>query len=356
MRDRIDKLRTIIPDENTGFLITSEANRFYFSNFRSSAGAVFVTKNTAMLLVDFRYAEAAEKSVGGFIDVVCYKKIFDSINELVIKENIKAVIIEDDFVTVSSLEKYKVEIKAEVIANFHLSEKILDFRMIKTNYEIEKIRTAQKTTEKSFLELLNFVKVGVSERALAVELEYLMKKNGAERAAFDIISISGKNTSLPHGIPSDNMLSNGDFITFDIGSVYDGYHSDMTRTLAVGHASDEMQMVYDIVLNAHLKAAGYIKEGNTCADVDNAARDYIKSQGYGEYFGHTTGHGVGLEIHEKPTVYFTNDTVLRSGMIITNEPGIYLPDKFGVRIEDMYLVTENGYEDLATLDKELIIL
>ncbi len=356
MRDRIDKLRAVIPDDNTAFLITSDVNRFYFSDFRSSAGAVFVTKNTATLLVDFRYAEAAEKSVGALIDVVCYKKLLDSINELIIQENIKAVIVEDDFVTVSSFEKYKVEIEAEIIADFHLSEKILDFRMIKTSDEVVKIKTAQKITEKSYLELLNFVKVGVSERALAVELEYLMKKNGAERTAFDIISISGKNTSLPHGVPSDNMLRNGDFITFDIGSVYDGYHSDMTRTLALGHVSDEMQRVYNIVLNAHLKATEYIKEGNTCADVDIAARDYIKSQGYGEYFGHTTGHGVGLEIHEKPTVYLTNDTVLRSGMIITNEPGIYLPDKFGVRIEDMYLVTENGYEDLATLDKELIIL
>lgn len=356
MLSRIDKLRAILPDDKSAFLITSDINRLYYSGFRSSAGAVFITKKSATLLVDFRYFEAAEKSVGNAIDVLCFKKLFDSLNEIIDKEDIKGVIIEDDFVTVSSFRKLKNDIKAEVISDFLLSDKILDFRMIKSSDEIDKVRTAQRITEKSYLELINYVKAGISEKELATELEYLMKKNGAERIAFDIISISGKNTSLPHGVPSDKPLENGDFITFDIGSVYDGYHSDMTRTIALHSVTDEMREIYDIVLNAHLDAAGYIKQGNTCADVDNAARNYIKERGYGEYFGHSTGHGVGLEIHEKPTVYLTNNTVLKSGMIITNEPGIYLPDKFGVRIEDMYLVTDNGYEDLATIDKELLIL
>lgn len=356
MLNRIDTLRNILPDSNTAVLITSNVNRFYYSGFRSSAGAVFISKNSAVLLVDFRYYEAAAKSVGSLIDVICYKKLFETINELIVNDNIKAVVVEDEFVTISSLQKYKDEIKANIISDFNLSEKILDFRMIKSSFEIERIKKAQIITEKSYIELLNFVKAGVSERRLAVELEYLMKRNGAERVAFDIISISGKNTSLPHGVPSDKPLENGDFITFDIGSVYDGYHSDMTRTVALGCASDEMKEVYSVVINAHQKACEVIKQGNTCADVDNAARNYISEKGYGEFFGHTTGHGVGLEIHEKPTVYLTNDTILKSSMIITNEPGIYLPDKFGVRIEDMYLVTENGYEDLATIDKELIIL
>lgn len=356
MLERINKLRELLPDEHSGALITSDVNRFYFSGFKSSEGAVFVTSHSAALLVDFRYFEAAQSNVGSKINVICYKKLFDTLNEIILNENIKSVIIEDDDVTVNRLSAFRKEIKAEIVADFQLSDKILDLRMIKTQVEIEKIVTAQKITEKSYLQLLNSIKPGITERELAVELEYLMKKNGAEKVAFDLITISGKNTSLPHGEPSDKKLCNGDFITFDIGAVYDGYHSDMTRTIALGYATDEMREIYDIVLEAHLQAADKIKTGNTCADVDNAARDYIVSKGYGEYFGHSTGHGVGIEIHEKPTVYLTNDTILKDGMVITNEPGIYLPDRFGVRIEDMYLVTDNGYKDLTLIDKELIIL
>lgn len=356
MLDRVNKLRELLPDEHSAVLITSDVNRFYFSGFRSSAGAVFITRDSSTLLVDFRYYEAAKSSVGSKIDVICYKKLFDTLNDIILDKNIKNVIIEDDDVTVNRLSAFQKEIKAEIVTNFQLSDKILDLRMIKTQAEIDKIVTAQKITEKSYQELLNYIKQGVTERELAVELEYLMKKNGAERIAFDLITISGKNTSLPHGVPGDKTLCDGEFITFDIGAVYEGYHSDMTRTVALGYATDEMREVYDIVLEAHKKAANTIKVGNACADIDNAARDYIISKGYGEFFGHSTGHGVGLEIHEKPTVYLTNDTILKTGMVITNEPGIYLPDKFGVRIEDMYLVTDNGYKDLALIDKELIIL
>lgn len=282
--------------------------------------------------------------------------MFDSVNDILADENIKSFIIEDNFVTVSQLKQIKSNINVDVSEDFGLSDKISDIRTIKSKNEIEKIETAQKITEKSYLDLLNYVKPGVSEKKLAVELEYLMKLNGAEKIAFDIISISGKNTSLPHGVPSEKLLNDGDFVTFDIGAIYDGYHSDMTRTIALSSVTDEMLKVYDTVLSAHKLAAGSIKPDITCAKVDLCARDYIDKMGYGSYFGHTTGHGVGLEIHEKPTVYKTNDFKLKSGMIITVEPGIYLPDKFGVRIEDMYLVTDDGCVDLASIDKELLIL
>ena len=356
MRDRLDNIRSLFKEDGVAFLITSHINRFYYTGFKSSAGAVFVTADKAFLLVDFRYVEAARKFVNDAVEVICYKKLTDSINDLVSLNKVKKVIIEDEDVTVSRLSTLSKELKATIETDFKLSDKILDFRMIKSKDEIEKIKTAQKITEKSYLELLNFVKLGVSERKLQLELEHLMKLNGAERVAFDLITISGENTSLPHGVPTNRVLKNGDFITFDIGAVFDGYHSDMTRTIALGYVSDKMQEVYDIVLDAHKTAAFKIKSGNTCADVDKAARNYIASKGYGDFFGHSTGHGVGLEIHEKPTVYMTNDTVLKPGMVITNEPGIYLPEKFGVRIEDMYLVTDKGNEDLAFIDKELIIL
>ncbi len=356
MRDRLVELRSLLKEDNVAFLITSDVNRFYYTGFKSSAGAVFVTVDKAFLLVDFRYIEAAKKCSSSNIEVICYKKLTDSINELIATNKIEKVIIEDEDVTVSRLSVLAGDINAEIITDFKLSDKILGFRMIKSKDEIDKIKVAQKITEKSYLELLNFVKEGVSERQLQLELEHLMKLNGAERIAFDLITISGENTSLPHGVPTDRELKKGDFITFDVGAVYDGYHSDMTRTVALGFADEKMQEVYNIVLEAHKMATLKIKAGNTCADVDKAARDYITSNGYGDYFGHSTGHGVGLEIHEKPTVYMTNDTVLKTGMVITNEPGIYLPGEFGVRIEDMYLVTDNGYVDLAFIDKELIIL
>lgn len=356
MHNRISKLREMIVDSSVGILITSNINRFYFTSFNSSSGALFVTSSTATLLVDFRYFEAASNLCDGSFDVVCYRKLSDYLNDIINDLQIKSVIIEDAEVTVKQLRELRNNIKADIVSDYSLSDKILDMRMYKSVDEIDKIKKAQSITEKSYLELLNYVKVGVSELSLANEFEHLVKLNGGQRVAFDVISISGRNTSLPHGVPSDKQLADGEFITFDIGSVYGGYHSDMTRTIALGSVTDEMRNIYDIVLNAHNSATRMIKPGNTCADVDNAAREYIKSYGFGEYFGHTTGHGVGLEIHEKPTVYNTDNTILSSGMIITNEPGIYLPDKFGVRIEDMYLVTDNGFEDLASIDKELIIL
>lgn len=355
MLKRINLLRNMLP-ENSAALITSDVNRFYFSGFRSSAGAVVVTNESVFLLVDFRYYEAAQKRVCDSINVVCYKKFYETVNDIIKDYDISSIIIEEYEVTVSQLKQYKAKLNCDIVDDFGLSDIILDLRMIKTKDEIEKIKTAQIITEKSYLELLNYVKPGVSENKLAVELEHLMKLNGAEKAAFDIISISGKNTSLPHGVPSDKILCNGEFVTFDIGAVYDGYHSDMTRTIALSSATDEMIKVYDTVLTAHKFAADIIRPKTTSAQVDLAARDYIDRMGYGDCFGHTTGHGVGLDIHEKPTVYKTNDLELKSGMIITVEPGIYLPDKFGVRIEDMYLITDNGCDDLASIDKELLIL
>ncbi|MBR2715707.1 MAG: aminopeptidase P family protein [Ruminococcus sp.] len=355
MLNRIDKLREILLSGSAA-LILSDVNRLYYSDFKSSAGALLITEHSAILFLDFRYYEAAVRSVDRSINVVRYSNLTESINAIINKESIKNIIIEDEFVTIARFDNLKNEINAEFTTDFKLSSKIMDFRMIKSDDEIERIKTAQKISEKSYKELLNYIKVGVSEKRLALELEHQLKINGAERLAFDIISISGKNTSLPHGVPSEKELCDGDFITFDFGAVYDGYHSDMTRTIALGYASDEMKEVYDIVLNAHKIASKAIKPSKWCSDVDKAAREYIRSFGYGEYFGHSTGHGVGLEIHEKPTVYHTNNQILKPGMVITNEPGIYLPDKFGVRIEDMYLVTENGFEDLAFIDKELLII
>lgn len=356
MIDRIDVLRKLLP-EKCAALVTSDINRFYLTSFKSSAGVVVITKKSAYLLVDFRYFEAAKKLESDILSVVCYKKQIDAINEIIKEEEVNSLVVEKSSVTLAEFEFYKDNLNVQINnIEFSLSDALLKMRCVKSDEEIINITNAQKIAEKSYTELLNYIKVGVSEYDIAVELEYLMRKYGAERPAFDTIAVSGKNSSLPHGVPSDKLLQEGDFLTLDFGAVYNGYHSDMTRTVAIKYATDEMKKVYDVVFEAHKCAAQVINSGLSCADVDLAARKYIVDCGYGDYFGHSTGHGVGLEIHEKPTVYKTNENVLESGMIITVEPGIYIPDKFGIRIEDMYLVTDDGAVDLAVIDKELIIL
>ena len=351
----INKLQEYLPDEHTAAFVSSDVNRRYLCGFMSSAGAVIVTKRRAILMLDFRYYEAACRIVQPPIEVVRFKRLLDDANNIFLKENIKSVMIEGSAVTVESFEEWRKALIPTLLTD-GLSDELSELRMIKSPEEVEKIVTAQRITERAYTEVLNFLKPGVTEREIALELEYLIKKYGGERVAFDLICITGANTSLPHGVPGERIVQNGDFFTFDIGAVYDGYHSDMTRTVAVGSATDEMRMIYDTVLTAHQKAAGMIKAGNTAASVDIAARDHISSCGYGEYFGHSTGHGVGLDIHEAPTVYKTSTTVLQDGMVITDEPGIYLPEKFGVRIEDMYLVQGDKALDLAEITKEFTVI
>lgn len=349
------ELRDFLPDERTAALVTGEVNRRYLSGFPSMAGAVLVTKNRFLLLLDFRYFEAASKRVEPPLEVVRFDRLTDDLNSIFLKENIQYVYIEDESVTVSRYHEMQESLIPGVLTD-GLSAKLCELRMCKTDEEIGKIIAAQRITERAYTEVLNMLRPGVSERKIALELEHLIKTYGGERVAFDLICVTGENTSLPHGVPTDRIVKEGDFFTFDIGSVYDGYHSDMTRTVAVKSADEDMRKIYDTVLQAHLKAEKAIIAGNKAADVDIAAREHIESCGCGRYFGHSTGHGVGLEIHEAPAVYKTNLTVLRDNMVITDEPGIYLPGRFGVRIEDMYLVKGDHAVDLAQIPKDLTII
>ena len=355
MMTAIRRIQEFLPDETTAALVTSDVNRRYLSGFSSSAGAILVTKNRAVLLLDFRYYEAATRCVEPPLTVVRFVRLIDDLNRLFLEEKIASVYIEDESVTVARCHELEEAFIPAVLTD-GLSAELNRIRMCKSAAEIEKIVTAQRITERAYTEVLNILKPGVTERHIAVELEHLIKVCGGERVAFDLICVTGENTSLPHGVPGDRIVKKGDFFTFDIGAVYEGYHSDMTRTVAVGGATDEMRMIYETVLQAHLKALRTIRAGNTAADVDIAARDHIESCGYGEYFGHSTGHGVGLDIHEAPSVYKTNRTVLRDNMVITDEPGIYLPERFGVRIEDMVLVQGDTPVDLAKIPKEFTVI
>ena len=233
---------------------------------------------------------------------------------------------------------------------------ISDLRMVKSEEEKEKIIKAQRIAEKAFEHILSFIKPGVSEKDISLELDFFMLRNGAEALSFETIAVSGKNSSMPHGVPGEKKIEKGDFITMDFGAVVDGYHSDMTRTVAVGSVSEKQRSIYNIVLRAKNACLAGLKEGITGKEADAIARDIIAAEGYGKYFGHGTGHGVGVEIHEKPSLSPRNEKPLKRGEIVTVEPGIYLPGEFGVRIEDMAFITSDGCENLTKAPETLIIL
>lgn len=357
-QDRISRLKAFLPDASQAILITDEVNIGYFTGFFHSEGCLLATQNSVHLLVDFRYAEAARQKANG-CRVSCYQKLTESLTGLLAAENIQAVVTEAGHITVSRFRLFQRKLREQQIdcfADEKLDAHIGALRTVKDKTELDKIAAAQRIAEQAYLELLNDVKPGVTERELAARLQFYMRQKGAEDVSFDLITICGKKTALPHGVPSDDVLRAGDFLTCDFGAVFDGYHSDTTRTVAVGYADDDMRRVYAVVLQAQLAALETVRPGALCSAVDKAARDIITAAGYGEHFGHAVGHGVGLCIHEQPAVSFRSGAVLQEGMVITDEPGIYLPGRFGVRIEDMLCVTENGYFNFVNLPKELLIL
>ena len=356
--DRVSRLRKMLDVNSKACLITNENDIYYFSGFQKSEGAMLVTPENSYLLVDFRYIEAAKHHSSG-CDVVEFSSLTVKLKELLKLHKIDTLFIQSSCVTLSKYQLYIKEfnsIGVSVVSDDTLDKQIQNLRIIKSPDEIELIDKAQRIAEKAYLEVLNFVKPGITERTVAVELEYLMRKYGADGVSFDLITITGSKTSLPHGVPSDDVIREGDFFTMDIGALYKGYHSDMTRTVAVKSFSEQQREIYDIVLKAQLSALDAVKAGVNSSQVDKTARDIISSAGYGKNFGHSTGHGVGLDIHELPYVSTKNGRVLSSGMVITVEPGIYIENKFGVRIEDMVLVTDNGYKNFASITKDLILV
>lgn len=352
---RLKALREEI-GENQAVLINSEVNRFCFSGFKSSAGAVVITKNSAFLLVDFRYFENAKKNVKS-LEVLMFGSIYNTLNEILNKENIKEIFLETDYFTLDNFKIIKQNLSTFSISeDDKICKKIKQMRSVKDKEELNFIKKAQSITDKAFSHILNFIKPQKTEKEIALELEFFMRKNKSLSVAFDTISVSGKNSSLPHGVPTDKEIQNGDFITMDFGAVVGGYCSDMTRTVAVGSVTDKMRKVYDTVLKAQTEALRAIKPNVECKSIDKIARDIIDNAGFEGCFGHGLGHSVGLEIHESPSFNTRDETILQEGMVLTVEPGIYIENEFGVRIEDMVYITDNGYENLTKSPKELIIL
>lgn len=356
MNNRTEKFLNLAAKEN-GFeaaLITSGHNRFYLFGMRSSAGTAIILKDAAYFIIDFRYIELAQKTVKN-ATVIMQGNLYRQINEILEKHGVKNVWVEESL-TVGTLNAMKKRFGAEIVTDSPLTSIINKIRAIKDKSELEIIKVAQEITEAGFDYICTQLAPGKKEKDMALELETYMKKQGATGLSFDTILVSGKNSSLPHGVPGEKLIEAGDFVTMDYAASYNGYCTDMTRTVAIGHATDEMKKVYDIVLKSQLMALEAIKAGAVCRDIDKIARDYIYSKGYEGCFGHGLGHSYGLEIHETPMLNMRDTSILEEGMLMTVEPGIYLPDKFGVRIEDTVYITKDGCINLTHRPKELIIL
>ncbi|HDL50427.1 MAG TPA: aminopeptidase P family protein [Firmicutes bacterium] len=332
-----------IPDEISHFLITKIENIRYLTNFSGEEGFLIYDKQKFILLVDGRFTTQAKEEVYKDIEVVGYKPPFvDFIFE---NYSIEKLGFED---TILFSLYNKLREKFELIP---LSEVVEKERIVKRENEIKHINEAQKIAEISFLETLKSIKENVTEIELNAELEYQMRKRGGEKNAFDFIILFGERGALPHGKPSNRKLKNGDIIIFDFGTVVDGYHSDCTRMVTFGKITEEAEKVIKIVEEAQKIGIDGIREGVGVVDLDKKVREYIKEKGYGEFFNHSLGHGVGLEIHEKPYLSPRGEGELKTGMVVTIEPGIYLPGKFGVRIEDLLVVEKDGARDLTRIDK-----
>ncbi|MBP1547478.1 MAG: aminopeptidase P family protein [Oscillospiraceae bacterium] len=353
--NRIEQFRKKLPDDSCA-LITSDVNRRYFTGMKSSAGTLIIFPENAYLIIDSRYIEKARDTVSD-CDVILQGKLYEQLTELIKANRSERLMVESDTLTLSEFEHLRENIKGvEFDSTSKLSGFITQMRMIKTEREISLMEKAQRIAEKALEDTLDFIKEGVTEREIALRLDEYMLRNGAEALSFETIALCGETTSMPHGVPSDRRLKKGEFILMDFGAVVDGYHSDMTRTVCLGDVSEEAEKVYNIVLEAQNRAISAVCEGITGKRLDCVARDFISANGYGDYFGHGLGHSVGMEIHESPCANTRDDTVLTENMVITIEPGIYLPKKFGVRIEDFVVIKQNSCYNLTNAPKNLIKL
>ncbi len=343
-------------DKKSALLVASVPNRFYLTGFETSDGYVLITKDAAVFLIDFRYVEKAKETVKS-CDVQLSVSPMAEIRALCGQHGIAHLYVENDYVSMSLQKDLAAAVKpTEIVVDDRFDTLLRDMRSVKNETELSLMQQAQKLTDDTFSYIVERIEAGRTERDVMLDMEFYMRRLGSEGVSFDFIVVSGKNSSLPHGVPTDKKIERGDFVTMDFGAVIGGYHSDMTRTIAVGAVSDEQKLVYDTVLKAQLSAIDAVKSGVVCKDIDKIARDLIYAAGYEGCFGHGLGHSVGVEIHERPNFNTRCDTVLKAGTVMTVEPGIYLENRFGVRIEDMVFVTADGCINLTKSPKGLLVL
>ncbi len=334
-----------------GILFNSLENIRYFCGFTGSDGALIVTRKESFFLTDSRYWTQSEEEVKGS-KIVHYRKKMEGILSHLLDLKLESIGFESAFLPFS-VHHFLIKRLTPEARLVPLEEEIKNIRALKDKQELAILSTCIEIASEAYLEILESLKEGVVEREAALEMEWSMKRKGAEALAFDTILASGNRSALPHGKAGSKTVEKGDFVLIDFGSQFQGYHSDQTRTVICGSASSEQRKIYQIVKEAHDKAIDRIRPGIPIGEVDRAARDYIRSEGYGEYFGHGLGHGIGLAVHEDPVISSENKGLVQEGMVFTIEPGIYIPDWGGVRIEDMVLVTSHGAELLTYLPEEL---
>ncbi len=354
-RKRRERLRAKIVEQNLdGALITNINNVRHLTGFTGSSAMMMITPGKDFFLTDFRYTSQAQAEVIG-PKIIEYKEPTAPVIQLAREEKMATLGFEADHVSVTKAGKIAKELGDIALeATTGLVESV---RIIKDEPEIEAIKALVAMLAETFPVALQLIGPGACERDVALELEYRLRKLGADGPAFDFILASGVRSAIPHGIASKKIISTDEMVTLDWGAKALGYYSDNTRTIALGNVDSELLKIYDIVLEANRAAIDFVRPGVTTKEIDDVARSIIKKAGYGDAFGHGTGHGVGLEIHENPRVSWNDNTVVEEGMVFTIEPGIYLPGKGGVRIEDMIVVTGTGHESLtANIPKDLIKL
>ena len=351
MNDRILRLRSAMEQNELDAVILKSVTAIrYFSGFTSEDASVLITKNRSVLLTDFRYTIQAKAQAGDCCEIIeIGAKHNERIGEILKEEHVRRIGFEEDYVSYAGYQAYE-KFGMELVP---FAKELHHLRIVKTQDEIENLQKAQSMADAAFAELLKVVRPGMTERRVAAELEYICAKLGSEGPSFETIIGSGPNGAMCHAVPGDRQLQGGDLVVVDFGCLYNGYHSDMTRTFAVGKVDPFAEEIYNIVLEAQTRALDALKPGITGKELDAIARDYITEKGYGDCFGHSLGHGFGLLIHEEPRASVTGDMVFEEGMTITVEPGIYIEGKFGVRIEDCCVVTKDGKLNFAHATKEL---
>ncbi|HIT31611.1 MAG TPA: aminopeptidase P family protein [Candidatus Enterenecus stercoripullorum] len=353
--NHFEKIAAQLVEQNLdAMLVTSVPGEFYAAGFHGE-GMVVITPGETWYYTDSRYIEVAQQQVtGAHVAMIRTGQTYRQLaQEIVADKGIERMGFEDQYMSVAEYNLWKDGVTAQLVP---ASEILNLLRMVKDQGELAVMREAQRVTDEAFTEILNYIKPGVAECEIAAQLTYIMASKGAERNSFDPIVACGTNGSKPHAVPGKDLIQPGQFVTMDFGCVVGGYCSDMTRTVAVGQPTDEMKLVYDTVLKAQLAGIAAAHGGVTGAEVHNAGAKVIAEAGYGAYFGHGFGHSLGIEIHENPRFSPLWDKVIPSGACLSAEPGIYLPGKFGVRIEDVIMLTDDGCIDITNSPKELIVL
>lgn len=354
-KKRINRLQQVMKDQQIdAVVLNSDINSYYFSGFTGSSRQIVLTQDEGFFYTDFRYGDQAHQEVQDHQISVVPQPLLTSTEEQLNALGVKKVGLEFSKINTANYLQLKNALPQTQFVD--IDSHILDMRMIKDDVELSYFKKGMKIVDQTFTHILSYIKVGMTEKELALELDYTMKKFGAEGIKENHVIATGARASLPHGQATDKVIEHGDFVKMDFGAKVNGYYTDFTRTVIMGEASEKQIEIYNIVKEAQEASLKVLKAGMVCSKVDHIGRSIISEAGYGENFGHSLGHSLGLEIHEKPAMRSTDHTVLKPGMVITVEPGIYIKDFGGVRIEDLVVIEENGINNLTTSTKELQIL